>query len=143
MPQITKAQAKRIRELEKSLGSSTFRSLMTVSDTPRKGRGSPRVIDSRRLARWESGRGRLTEEEAKRLEEVSSAAPQAKKLREKNQDKTRWKVNHALRDWLTNQKERGEPSRDAESSRKSAKALGYLGVDTSKKKWYPKRKGKK
>lgn len=138
MQRVSKKQAKRIGELRESLGSQTFRSVMSTSE-------SGRIVDPRRLARWEQGRGRLTEEESERLALVSRNAPNVKRLKEKNEDKTRWKVNHALRDWLAGGKEQGErvektPARQAQQ-RRATKALGYLGADTHSGKWYHKRKG--
>ncbi len=137
MRRLSRAEARRISELESQLGSQTFRNVMSTSE-------SGRIIDPRRLARWESGRGRLSEAEAERLKNVSANAPRISKLKERNEDKIDWKVNKSLRNWVAGGKTKGvapEDEAEKERQRKAAKALGYLGVDTHSGQWYLSRKG--
>jgi hypothetical protein len=105
---------------------------------------SGRIIDPRRLARWESGRGRLRPEEVSRLEAISANSQRIETLKERNENRLTWKVNHALRDWVAGGKQKGvapQTEEEKERQKKAAKALGYLGVDTHSGQWYHHKKG--
>jgi hypothetical protein len=137
MRRLSRSEARRISELENQMGSQTFRNVMSTSE-------SGRIIDPRRLARWESGRGRLSEAEAERLKSVSANAARISTLKERNEDKTSWKVNKSLRNWVAGGKQKGiAPDDEAEKERQriAAKALGYLGVDTQSGQWYVTKRG--
>jgi len=105
---------------------------------------SGRIIAPDRLARWQTGRGRLSAAEVERLSDISSQAPKIKNLGKSNEEKTQWKVNRAMRDWLAGGKAKGEAlSKDPvklAKQRKAAKGLGYLGVDTGDGTYYVKKR---
>lgn len=133
MDRLSRAQSRRISELAESLGEQRFRALMKTKD-------SGRIIAPDRLERWKSGRGRLTADEAERLDKVSANVPQLKKLAAKSEGKTTWKRNAAMRDWLAGTKEKGKALSKDEvelaKQRRAAKGLGYLGVDPSEGTYY-------
>lgn len=137
MDRLSRAQTRRISELAETLGDQRFRALMKTSDTGR-------IIAPDRLARWQSGRGRLTAAEAERLQDISTNVPNLKKLAAKSEGKTRWKSNAAMRDWLAGEKEKGVPIGPDEAkkarARRAVKGLGYLGVDPSDGTYYVKRR---
>lgn len=99
---------------------------------------SDRLMRPARLANLSRGSGRLTEGEAERLILVSGNAQLIENLALKNQSKRPYKVNRALRDWISSGKAKGvrQTEIDADKKRRAIRALGFLGVDPSEGTYY-------
>lgn len=133
MHRISAQQSVRISELQERLGSARFRTLMTESDR--------RLVRPERLTKWMQGSGRISPEEAERLAVISTNASLIEILARKNEHKRSFKVNRAIRDWVTTGKAKGVNYKDQDSETRAKqqaaiKALRFLGIDPSEGTFY-------
>ena len=135
---ISTEEAKQIEALSARLGTSHFRALMTTS--PSGGRMRP--IENRRLSKWTAGHGTLSQSERERLNALKTNSTAIQNLLKKNSGKQSFRVNRAIRDWISAGKGKGIRAGDKDKEQKAIKALRYLGVEPSDGTYYVrKRKG--
>lgn len=137
MRRITGSESAQVFELERRLGSRTFRQVMTPA--------GKRLLRPERLENLLLQRGRISQEESERLQLVQSNARAIENLERKNADKPRWKVRRAIRDWLENGKAPGidyknQDQETKQNQQRAIRALRYLGVDPSEGTYYVRRR---
>ena len=128
---VTASDAARISELSDRLGSLTFRTLLTGTEG-----ASKRLMRPERLDALVAGRGKLSEAERERLQLIATNAPAIRNLRKKNAEKREFKVNRALRNWVTGGKTKDQKKTDSDAELDATKALGFLGVNPSEGSYY-------
>ena len=134
---ISPQESERISDLSSRLGSIEFRTLM--SDTG----GTHRLMRPERLSHLASGRGRISQAELERLELISANSALLQKLSQKDpKEKKRYRVRHAMRDWLVAGKEKGETQSDKEREQRAVRALHFLGIDPSEGTYYVRKRKK-
>src|SRR5581483_10756209 len=94
-----------------------------------------------------AGRGKLTEQETQQLENASRNSSSLTALKRRGEGKREFKVNRALRDWLSTGKAKGvdyksQSSEEKEQQLKAIKALRFLGIDPSDGTFYVRKGGK-
>lgn len=133
MRRISLAESERIEALSRRLGDRTLRQLLTKPGS--------RLVRPERLDRLSRGSGRLSDQEASLLQNVSRNSNALSALKTKGVKKNgggakEFRTNRALRDWLLNGKTKGfdtdrQSESEQDSKQKAIKALRYLGVDPS------------
>lgn len=144
---VSRADASRIRKLERELGSETTRRLLTG--------GNARTMRPERLANLEAGKGKLKPWEHERLLAVSHNTASVKALKRRDDKETRLtakgkelsegerqrRADRAIRAWLVRGKEK-DKRYDAQTlatkrqQQKAIHALRYFGVDPTEQHYY-------
>ena len=134
MPQrISKKDSKSVANLSNKIGEKTLRQILS----PEGGR----LISRRRLANLESGSGKLTEAEQARLRSAAGNTRKIQTLKATNQSKRDYRVNRAIASWVQHGKTEDVEwsslsGAEKEDGMKAIKALAFLQVDVTEKKYY-------
>jgi len=135
MPQrrvnVTRGQAKRIRQLERQLDDYTLRTLLSGTNQ--------RLMRPERLENLKAGRGKLQPWESERLTQIQKNSDSLARLKELREDELTTKPkkglqNRSLRTWLVKGK-RGDvpydmqPRKTQRKQHSAIRALYFLGAE--------------
>lgn len=139
MKRISAREAERLSALQSKLGDRTTRQILTPEGN--------RIIRPERMRNLLAGRGRLSESEAQQIENATRNASSLTALKKRGEGKREFKVNRALRDWLSTGKAKGvdyksQSTDEKERQLKAIKALRFLGIDPSDGTFYVRKGGK-
>lgn len=124
-------ESQMIANLEGRLGSQQLRTLLASENVGAAHPERSRIVSPRRMERWLSGGGRLSEEEAARLRLIAKNARNIEGLTKRGEKKSLnpTRTNRAIRTWLFHGKEKDAKRRKDEDELRAIRALRMLGVD--------------
>lgn len=138
MKKITARDTARISSLTTKLGDRTLRQILTPD--------GKRIMRPERVRNLVAGRGRMSEAEREALANATRNSQALAALKTRGAGKREFKVNRALRDWLTTGKSKGvdfkQSSEERERQLAAIKALRFLGVDPADGTFYVRKGGK-
>lgn len=137
MRRISASESAEILELARTIDPLLLRTLL--SDEQK------RLMRPERLENLESGKGRLSDAEAARLQEVRTNRQSIRNLARKTGGKQPFKDRHAIRTWVRKGKSKGVEFKDQNIEKRheqlaAIRALRFLGIDPSDGTYYVKRR---
>lgn len=133
MQRVSRSQAAQIQKLSDKFGSVEFRTLLT-------GEGR-RLIRPERLANLQSGRGKLSESEARQLKRINANSSNLGNLIDKRKSEPKRQRVRAAKTWLKHGKTKDTDWGSLTPEEKdqylpAIRSLSYLGVDPESGTYY-------